>query len=44
MDVHKNARTTPHSRAEIAHRVSAGRPAAALAREFGVCDRRCANG
>jgi transposase InsO family protein len=39
MDVHKNARTTPHSRALIAHRVAAGEPAAAVARAFGVCDR-----
>lgn len=39
MDVHKNARTTPHRRALIACRVAAGPPAAAGGRQFGVCDR-----
>jgi transposase InsO family protein len=39
MDVHKNARTTPHSRALIAQRVAAGESAAAVARAVGVCDR-----
>ncbi len=39
MDVHKNARTTPHSRALIAQRVAAGGAPAAVARAFGVCDR-----
>jgi transposase InsO family protein len=39
MDVHKNARTTPHSRALIAQRVAAGEPAAAVARALGLCDR-----
>jgi len=39
MDVHKNARTTPHSRALIAQRVAAGESPAAVARAFGVCDR-----
>ena len=39
MDSHKNARTTAHSRAEIARRVQAGLPVAAVARAFGVCDR-----
>jgi transposase InsO family protein len=38
MDVHKNARTTPHSRALIAQRVAAGETVAAVARAFGVCD------
>ena len=39
MDIHKNARTTAHSPAEIAHRVHAGERVAAVARAFGVCDR-----
>jgi transposase-like protein len=39
MDVHKNARTTPHSRALIAQRVAAGETPAAVARAVGVCDR-----
>ena len=39
MDVHKNARTTPHSRALIAARIHAGESAAAVARAFGVCHR-----
>jgi transposase-like protein len=39
MDIHKNARTTPHSRAQIARRVHAGEPVAAVAHGFSVCDR-----
>ena len=39
MDVHKNARTTPHSRALIAQRVAGGRTPAAVAHAFGVSDR-----
>jgi transposase InsO family protein len=39
MDIHKNARTTPHSRALIAQRVHAGETVAAVARAFSVCDR-----
>ncbi|HSB55630.1 MAG TPA: IS481 family transposase [Gemmatimonadales bacterium] len=39
MDMHKNARTTPHSRALIAERVAGGQSAAAVARELGVCER-----
>ena len=39
MDSHKNARTTAHSRAEIARRVHAGVPVATVARAFGICDR-----
>jgi len=39
MDVHKNARTTPHSRALIAQRVAAGERPAAVARAVGVCNR-----
>jgi transposase InsO family protein len=39
MDSHKNARTTAHSRAEIARRVAAGVPVATVARAFGICDR-----
>ena len=39
MDVHKNARTTPHSRASIAQRVAAGERPAAGARAVGVCKR-----
>jgi transposase InsO family protein len=38
MDIHKNARTTPHSRAEIARRVILeGQPPAVVAAAFGVC-------
>lgn len=39
MDVHKNARTTPHSRARIAERVRGGEAVAIVARAVGVCDR-----
>jgi transposase InsO family protein len=39
MDVHKNARTTPYSRALIAGRIVGGAPVAAVARAFGVSDR-----
>lgn len=39
MDSHKNARTTAHSRAQIAHRVHSGVPVATVARAFGLCDR-----
>jgi transposase InsO family protein len=39
MDIHKNARTTPHSRALIATRVAAGERLADVARALGVCDR-----
>ena len=39
MDVHKNARTLPHSRAVIARRIAAGEPVAVVARDFQVCDR-----
>ncbi len=38
MDIHKNARTTHHSRAEIARRVVLeGQPPGAVAAAFGVC-------
>ena len=39
MDVHKNARTTPYSRALIATRVGSGEPVTAVARAVGVCER-----
>src|SRR5262249_59416079 len=39
MDVHKNARTTPWSRALIAQRVHAGETVAAVARAFSISDR-----
>ena len=39
MNVHKNARTLPHSRAVIARRIHAGEPVAVVARDFQVCDR-----
>ncbi len=39
MDVHKNARTTPYSRALIAQRVHRGDAVAAVARALGVCER-----
>jgi transposase InsO family protein len=38
VNIHKNARTTPHSRAEIARRVILeGQPPGAVAAAFGVC-------
>ena len=38
MDIHKNARLTPHSRAELVHRVIENRQSAkAVARAFGIC-------
>jgi hypothetical protein len=39
MNIHKNARTTPHSRARIAGRVAAGERPAAIARDVGVSAR-----
>ncbi len=39
MDIHKNARTTPHSRAELVRRVHAGESIGAVARAVGVCNR-----
>jgi transposase InsO family protein len=40
MDIHKNARTTPRSRAEIVRRiVERHEPVAAVAQAFGVCER-----
>lgn len=37
MDIHKNARTTPHSRAELVRRVGCGERPAQVAAAFGVC-------
>jgi transposase InsO family protein len=37
MDIHQNARTTPHSRAELVRRVIEGRTPKAVATAFGVC-------
>ena len=40
MDSHQNARTTPHSRAEIVRRLTAGQqPARVVAQAFGICER-----
>ena len=40
MDIHKNARLTPHSRAEVARRVlEVGHSVSAVAEAFGVCQR-----
>jgi transposase InsO family protein len=39
MDIHKNARTTPWSRALIAQRVREGEPVAAVARAWRLCPR-----
>jgi transposase len=39
MDIHKNARTTPHSRALIARRLAAGERPTVVAHELGVCER-----
>ena len=36
MNIHKNARLTPHSRADLVRRVEAGQPIAAVAAAFGV--------
>ena len=36
MNIHKNARLTPHSRADLVRRVEAGQPPAAVAAAFGV--------
>jgi transposase InsO family protein len=36
MDIHKNARTTPHSRAGLVGRVLRGEPVAAVAQSYGV--------
>jgi len=36
MNVHKNARLTPHSRADLVRRVEAGQPPAAVGAAFGV--------
>jgi transposase InsO family protein len=36
MDIHKNARLTPHSRAELVRRVLGGQPRKAVAAAFGV--------
>lgn len=38
MDVHKNARTTPHSRETIVGRVLAGESARAVGDDVGVCE------
>jgi transposase InsO family protein len=42
MNIHKNARTTPQSRALIAKRVAGGERRAVVARGVGVCDRTVA--
>ena len=42
MNIHKNARTTPQSRALIAQRVAQGERRAAVARGVGVCERTVA--
>ena len=39
MDIHDNARTTPHSRAEMVRRVGAGQKVSAVAAGFGVCEK-----
>ncbi len=39
MDIHKNARTTPHSRAELVRRISRGEKAVVVAMGFGVCEK-----
>jgi transposase InsO family protein len=42
MDIHKNARTTPQSRAVLAKRVTSGEPRSTVARGAGVCERTVA--
>ena len=39
MDIHQNARTTPHSRAELVRRVRAGEGSKLVAAGLGVCDK-----
>ncbi len=39
MDIHKNARTTPYSRAELVRRVASGATTGAVAGAFGVCQK-----
>lgn len=39
MDLHENARTTPHSRVEMVRRVRAGQSVRAVAAGFGVCEK-----
>ena len=39
MDIHKNARTTPHSRAELVRRISSGEKVGSVAGGFGVCEK-----
>jgi len=39
MDIHKNARTTPHSRAELVRRISSGEKASVVAMGYGVCEK-----
>ncbi len=39
MDIHENARTTRHSRAELVRRVNGGERACAVAAGFGVCEK-----
>ena len=39
MDSHQNARTTPHSRAEIVKRIQEGQPVRRVAQAFGICER-----
>ena len=39
MDIHQNARTTPHSRAGLVRRVKAGEPSKIVVAGLGVCDK-----
>ena len=39
MDIHQNARLTPHGRAELVRRVEQGQTPKAVATAFGVCVR-----
>ena len=39
MDIHQNARTTPHSRDALVRRVRAGELAKSVAAGVGVCDK-----
>ena len=39
MDIHKNARTTPWSRAQMAERVTQGQARSTVAAAFGICPR-----
>ena len=42
MNIHKNARLTPKSRAELVRRLAAGQSNAGVAADFGICTKTAA--